>query len=116
MRINLPFEILFGIGILLFTFSIYIYGLIIKRLLTLIDKEGIWILPVIGSIFLVGSTIIHFYRVFYYGTSLSQADPSDLFPLIKGMLTINSIEAYLILGSALLTLTGITIYYRWISK
>jgi hypothetical protein len=116
MRVNVPFELLFGIGILLFTFSIFIYGLIIKKLLPLIDKGGIWILPIIGVVFLIGSTILHFYRIFFYGTQLSIADPEDLFPLINGMLRVNSIEAFSILGAFLLTLIGITIYYRWISK
>lgn len=116
MRVNIPFELLFAIGILLFTISLYIYGLIIKRLLPLIERKGIWVLPIVGAAFLVGSTFIHFYRIFYYGTNLSKADPADLFPLIKGMLRANSFEAYSILGSALLTLIGITIYYRCISK
>ena len=116
MRVDIPFEILFAIGILIFTLSLYVYGLIIKRLLPLIEKKGIWILPVIGSIFLVLSAIIHFYRVLYFGRNLSIADPIDLFPLIKGMLRTNSFEAFSILGAALLTLIGITIYYRWISR
>ncbi len=116
MKVDIPFEILFAIGILIFTMSLYIYGLIIKRLLPLIEKKGIWILPVIGSIFLVFSAVIHFYRVLIFGRNLSVADPSDLFPLIKGMLRANSFEAYSILGAALLTLIGITIYYRWISR
>jgi len=42
--------------------------------------------------------------------------PKDLFPLINGMLRVNSIEAFSTLGAFLLTLIGITIYYRWISK
>ena len=57
-----------------------------------------------------------FYRVFFYGVGLSRADPEDLFPLINGMLRINSIEAFLILIASLLTLIGISIYYRWTSK
>jgi hypothetical protein len=32
------------------------------------------------------------------------------------MLRANSLEAFSILGAALLTLIGITIYYRWISR
>jgi len=73
-------------------------------------------LPIIGSVFLVLSAIIHFYRVLYFGRSLSIADPADLFPLIKGMLRTNSFEAFSILWAGLLTLIGITIYYRWISR
>jgi hypothetical protein len=116
MRVDIPFEILFAIGILIFTLSLYIYGLIIKRLLPMIEKRGIWILPIIGSVFLVISAVIHFYRILYFGRSLTVADPADLFPLIKGMLSANSFEAFSILGSALLTLMGITVYYRWISR
>ena len=116
MRVNVPFELLFGIGTLLFTFSIFIYGLIIKRLLPLIDRKGLWVLPIIGVVFLLGSTVVHFYRIFFYGIELSKADPEDLFPLIIGMLRVNSMEAFSIFGASLLTLIGITIYYRWISK
>ncbi len=116
MKVDIPFEILFGVGILIFTISLYIYGMIIKRLLPLIEKKGIWILPVIGSIFLVFSAVIHFYRILYFGRNLSIADPADLFPLIKGMLSANSFEAFSILGASLLTLIGIAIYYRWISR
>ncbi len=116
MRVNVPFELLFGIGILLFTFSVFIYGQIIKRLLLIVGRRGIWILPIIGAIFLIGSTVIHFYRVFFYGIGLSKADPEDLFPLINSMLRVNSMEAFSILGAALLTLIGVSIYYRWISK
>jgi len=116
MRVNVPFELLFGIGILLFTFSVFIYGLIIKRLLSLGGHRGIWVLPIIGVVLLLGATVIHFYRVFFYGVELSRADPEDLFPLINGMLRINSIEAFLILIASLLTLIGISVYYRWILK
>jgi hypothetical protein len=116
MKVNLPFELLFGIGILLFTFSIFIYGLIIRRLLPLINRKGIWVLPIIGVLFLLVSTVIHFYRIFFYGVELSKADPEDLFPLINGMIRVNSMEAFSILGASLLTLIGITIYYRWILK
>lgn len=116
MRVDIPFEILFAVGILIFTLSLYIYGLIIKRLLPLIGKKGIWVLPVIGSVLLVVSALIHSYRILHFGRSLSVADPIDLFPLLKGMLRANSFEAFSILGSALLTLVGITVYYRWISR
>lgn len=116
MKINIPFEIMFGIGILLFTFSVFVYGLIIKRLLTLIERKGIWILPVVGSFFLLLSTVIHFYRVFYYGGLVSRADPMDLFPTILEMLRVNSLEAYSILTAGLLILIGSLVYYRWISK
>ncbi len=116
MRVDIPFEVLFAIGILIFTLSLYVYGLIIKRLLPMIEKGGIWILPVIGSVLLVVSAVIHFYRILYFGRSLTVADPADLFPLIKGMLSANSFEAYSILGAALLTLMGIAVYYRWISR
>lgn len=116
MQVNVSYELLFGVGILLFTFSVFIYGLIIKRLLPLIGRKGIWIFPIIGAIFLIASTGIHFYRIFFYGGALAIADPSDLFPLILNMLWVNSMEAYSILGAALLTLIGSTIYYRWITK
>ncbi len=116
MRVDIPFEILFAVGILIFTLSLYVYGLIIKRLLPLIERKGIWVLPIMGSFFLVLSAVIHFYRILYFGRNLSIADPADLFPLIKGMLSTNSFEAFSILGAALLTLMGITVYYRWISR
>ncbi len=116
MKINLPYEIIFAIGIILFSISLYIYGVIIKRLLTLIQKRIIWIFPVIAMIFLLYGAGMHFYTVFFYSDALSHADPSDLFALIINMLRNGSWEAFGILIAGIISLLGSGIYYRWTSR
>ncbi len=116
MRINLPYEIIFAVGIILFSISLYIYGLIIKRLLTLIQKRIIWIFPVIAMIFLLYGAGMHFYTIFYYSDALSHADPADLFNLIICMLRNGSWEAFGILIAGIISLLGSGIYYRWTSR
>ena len=83
MKINIQMEIIFAVGIILFTLSILIYGAILKRLLGLVGRKGIWIFPVIGGILLLFGAGIHFYRILFYSDALSHADPADLFPLLS---------------------------------
>lgn len=116
MKISIPIESIFGVGILLFTFSMWIYASITKKLLKLIQKRSIWILPVISVILLVLGAFIHFYRLFFYSDALSHADPMDLFPLIIGLLKASTGEALMIFGAAIFGLVGSVIYYRWISR
>jgi len=116
MKINIQMEMIFAVGIILFTISILIYGAILKRLLGLVGRKGIWIFPVIGGILLLLGAGIHFYRIFFYSDALSHADPADLFPLIVGMLQHSTYEAGAIFLAGLLALLGSGIYYRWITR
>ena len=116
MEINIPYELIFAVGIILFSISLYIYGLIIRRLLGLIEKKGIWVFPMIAVLFLLYGAGMHFFTVFFYSDALSHADPSDLFPLIVAMLKNGSWEAFGILIAGVISLLGSGIYYRWTSR
>ncbi len=116
MRINLPLEFLFAIGMFLLTISLFIYGTIIKRLLVLIERKGIWMMFVLSGIILLLGTFIHFYRITYFSTLLSHVDSEDLFPLLLQMLKFTSIESWVILAAGFISLVGSGVYFRWISR
>jgi hypothetical protein len=115
MRINIFAEIVFAIGILLFALSIIFHGIIIKRLLKLIRKGGIWIFPFLGGIALIVGTFLHFIRVGVFFPALRAADPGDLFPLIVNSLKIGTYESMSILIAGFLSLIGGIVYNIWTS-
>ncbi len=115
MRPNFYAEILFAVGILLFALSLLVYGFIVKRLLKLIRKPGIWIFPFLGGIVLIIGTFIHFVRVGFFFPALSAADPGDLFPLIVNSLKFGTYESISILAAGFLSLLGGIIYNIWTS-
>jgi len=82
MKILYPAEMLFAVAILLFSASLFYAGLILKRLLKLIRKGGIWLFPVIGSVTLVIGSIMHFIRLFGFLPGLAHAEPYDILPLL----------------------------------
>jgi hypothetical protein len=115
MRPNIYGEILFAVGILLFALSFIINGLIIKRLLKLIRKAGIWIFPFFGGIVLIIGTFLHFVRVGFFFPALRAADPGDLFVLIVNSLKIGTYESISILVAGVLSLLGGIVYNIWTS-
>jgi hypothetical protein len=116
MRADIPAEILFIIAIVLTIISLIIFGLIVKKLLVLIRKKGIWILPIIASIFLIVLAVVHIYRMLIYFPLLGTAGPADLFELIVGSLSLARIESILLLGSGIFALLGGILYYSASSK
>lgn len=116
MRPDLPAEILFMIAIVLTIVSLFIYGLIIKKLLVLIKGKAIWIFPIIGSILLVILAAFHVYRMLFYFPLLGTAGPADLFDLIIGSLSLSRIESFVLLGSGIFSLIGGVLYYSASSK
>ncbi len=116
MRPDIIAEIIFMVAILFVIVSLIIFGIIIKRLLTLIGGKGIWVFPIIGSIFLLAVAGIHMYRMIFYFPLLSVAGPADLFDLIVGSLRLARYESFLFLGAGLFPLIGGVIYYSASSK
>ena len=112
MRADIPAEILFIVAIFLMIASLFIYGLIIKRLSALIKTKGIWMLPMIASIILIILAIFHIYRMLFYFPLLGTAGPADLFDLIVGSLNLSRIEIFLLLGAGITALIGGLLYYR----
>ncbi|MCK4234476.1 hypothetical protein KAU34_06800 [candidate division WOR-3 bacterium] len=115
MRPNIFAEILFAVGILLFAFSFIVNGLIIKRLLKIIRKTGIWVFPFMGGIVLIIGTFLHFVKVGFFFPALRAADPGDLFILIVNSLKIGTYESISILAAGVLSLLGGVIYNVWTS-
>ncbi|MBN2619499.1 hypothetical protein JXB22_00295 [candidate division WOR-3 bacterium] len=116
MRADIPAEIMFIVAILLTIFSLVIFGLIIKRLLVLIQGKGIWILPIIASLCLIILAVVHIYRMLFYFPLLGTAGPADLFELIVGSLSLARIESFLLLGSGIFAIIGGILYYSASSK
>lgn len=116
MRPDIPAEILFIVAILLTIVSLFIYGLIIKRLLVLIKGKGIWIFPILSSLFLLILAVVHIYRMLFYFPLLGTAGPGDLFELIIGSLGLARIESIFLLVSGICALIGGVLYYSASSK
>uniref|UniRef100_A0A7C4XU50 Uncharacterized protein n=1 Tax=candidate division WOR-3 bacterium TaxID=2052148 RepID=A0A7C4XU50_UNCW3 len=116
MRADIFAEIIFIVAILLAIISLFIYGMIIKRLLALIQGRGIWVFPVIGGIFLILMAGLHIYRILFYFPLLGTAGPGDLFDLIIGSLNLSRLESFLLLGAGLFPLIGGVLYYTASSK
>lgn len=116
MRADILAEILFIVAIALAVFSLIIYGLIIKRLLVLIQGKVIWIFPILGSLCLIALAVFHLYRILFYFPLLSTAGPGDLFDLIVGSLGLARVESFLLLGSGFFALIGGVFYYKASSR
>lgn len=116
MRADIFAELIFIVAIVLAIISLFIYGAIIKRLLSLIRGKGIWIFPVIGGIFLIAMALLHLYRIVFYFPLLGTAGPGDLFDLIIGSLNLSRLESFLLLGAGLFPLLGGVLYYSASSK
>uniref|UniRef100_A0A7V0Z712 Uncharacterized protein n=1 Tax=candidate division WOR-3 bacterium TaxID=2052148 RepID=A0A7V0Z712_UNCW3 len=116
MRPDIIAEIVFMVAILLAIISLIIFGMILKRLLNLIGGKGIWVFPIIGSIFLIAVAGFHIYRMIFYFPLLSVAGSGDLFDLIIGSLGLARYESFLFLGAGLFPLIGGILYYFASSK
>ena len=111
MRADLPAELIFMLAILLTIASLFLYGLIIKRLLKLVKAKYLWIFPMVAGFLLLILFVVHFYRVFFYSPLLSTAGPADLFELVIGSLQLARVESFLLLGAGVFSLVGGLWYY-----
>lgn len=111
MRPDLPAEFIFLCAILLTVGSLLLYGLIIKRLLSLLKAKHIWIFPMLGGFLLLILVIVHLYRMLFYFPMLGTAGPADLFELVIGSLSLARVESFLLFGSGIVSLIGGLLYY-----
>ncbi len=116
MKADLPAELIFICAIILTVGALFLYGMIIRRLLTLVRAKYIWIFPVLGGVLLLVLAAVHIYRVLFYFPMLGTAGPGDLFTLIIGSLSLARVESYLLLGAAILALIGGVSYYLTSSR
>ncbi len=130
MRIIYSAEFLFAVSILLFSGSLLISGLIVKKLLKLVlgrrarEEEhsnknavgGIWVLLIIGSISLILGSIVHFIKLFGFMPQLAHAEPYDILPLLLTSMKMGTIESLTVLIAGILAFTGGFIYYLLIKN
>jgi hypothetical protein len=116
MKADLPAELIFICAIILTVGALFLYGMTIRRLLTLIRAKHIWIFPVLGGVLLLLLAVVHIYRVLFYFPLLGTAGPGDLFDLVIGSLILARIESYLLLGAGILALIGGLSYYLTSSR
>ncbi len=115
MRILFTAEILLTIGIILFAASLFFSGLIIKRLLKMIRRKGIWILLMIGTLFMLIGSIVHIIKLTVYFPALAASTPYDLLPLIAKTMQVGTLEACMILLAGIFAIVASLIYFRWTS-
>ena len=111
MKADLPAELIFLFAILLTTGALVLYGLIIRRLLTLVKAKYLWIFPMIGGLLLLALVVVHLYRMLFYFPMLGTAGPADLFDLIIGSLSLARVESFLLLAAGVVSLIGGLLYY-----
>jgi hypothetical protein len=116
MKADLPAEFVFIFAVMLTVGSLLLYGMIIRRLLTLIKAKHIWVFPLVAGVLLLMLAAVHIYRVLFYFPTLGTAGPGDLFDLIIGSLGLARIESFLFLGAGVFALTGGLSYYLTSSK
>lgn len=116
MRADLPAEFIFICAIILTVGALFLYGVIIRRLLVLIKAKHIWIFPLIGGLLLLALAFVHIYRVLFYFPLLGTAGPGDLFELIIGSLELARVESYLLLSAGISALIGGLSYYLTSTK
>lgn len=109
----LPYEI----GFVLLAISMIWYSMVLKKMISIIHEKPVWILPLIGSLFILLSVGMH---SFAYVILLPKMDA------LNSLEEINQFSAFLlkwrawslaaILFGGLFSLSGGSIYYRWTTR
>lgn len=102
--------LIYEAGGLLFAFALLGLAHTMRRLLVLIGRSGLWILPLAGALLMVVVVALHFYA-------------SEMYPLVHAndpnwMLAIYQfrfIALLAMLGSAILTLSGTAVLWVWLT-
>lgn len=112
MDISIPAELLFAIAVALFCMSLFLYSRILRRLLGVIRKQsGIWVLPMLGAIFLALGALFHFLPLAIY----PRLDPSRTDQLMQICQSRSMEAAGIFLAGIISILAGWT-YTRWTSR
>jgi hypothetical protein len=109
----LPYEI----GFILLALSMIWYSMVLKKMIAIIHERPVWILPLIGSFFILVSVVMHSIA---YVVLLPQMDA------LNSLAEINRFSAFLlqwrawslvaILMGGLFSLLGGSFYYRWTTR
>lgn len=109
----LPYEI----GFILLAISMIWYSIILKKMVEIIHEQPVWILPLIGSIFILASVGMHSFAYVV------------LLPRMDGLGSVDEITRFStfilqwrawslagILAGGVLSLLGGIMYFRWTSR
>jgi len=116
MRMLFPAEILLAIGMILFSMSLFISGLILRRLLKIIKRHGVWILQILGGVLVLAGTIVHIIKLTVYFPALARSNPYDLLPQIAKTMQVGSLESFMVLLAGLFAIVASLIYFAWTSR
>jgi len=116
MRILFPAEILLALGMILFSASLFISGFIVRRLLKIIRRHGIWILQILGGILVLAGAIVHIIKLTVYFPALARSNPYDLLPQIAKTMQVGSSESLMVLLAGLFAVVASLIYFAWTSR
>ncbi|HAF07562.1 MAG: hypothetical protein QME48_04320 [bacterium] len=116
MKVLYPAEIMFALGIILFSISLFFAGLILKRLLKIIKKPSIWVLEIFGSLLVLAGAILHIIKLTVYFPALARSNPYDLLPQIAKTMQVGSLEGLMILLAGFFAILSSLIYYIWSTR
>lgn len=116
MKVLFPAEIMLAIGIILFSISLFVSALILKRLLKIIRKPSIWVLEILGSILVLVGAVVHIIKLTVYFPALARSNPYDLLPQIAKTMQVGSLEGLMILLAGLFAILASLIYYIWSTR
>lgn len=112
MEISIPAELLFAVAVALFGLSFLYYSRILKRLLAIIRRPSvIWVLPLVGAIFLGLGALFHFLPLAIY----PRLDPSRTDQLMQ-ICQSRSLEATGIFLAGVISIIAGLVYTRWTSR
>jgi hypothetical protein len=94
-------------ALLLLALAMVLYGLVVGRLLGLIERRFLEVLPFIGSLLLVISAAIHFFTNLFIVKYIA-VDPE----FYKLSMKLRTVSMFCLLLAGLLTLLGGWLYYR----
>lgn len=116
MKVLFPAEIILTIGIILFSISLFISSLILRRLLKIIRKPAIWILEILGTLLLLAGVVVHILKLTVYFPALARSNPYDLLPQIAKTMQVGAIEGMMILLAGFFAIVAAFIYYIWSTR
>ena len=107
----------FEVGFLLLAASQFLYALVLRKLLGIIKKEGLWLLPLVGAVLTLGAIAVHLVAHVVYLPRLEDAvvmaQVEELARLAYGLRF--SCFSLLFLSGLLTCVSGF-VYMRWIRK
>ncbi len=116
MKFDIRVELLFFIGTILFMVSLFYLSFILSRMLSLLRKpKFLSSFPMIGALFLLFASLIHFYKIIFVYPRLKVAG-FELFDILLNSFKLTFIENLLFLLGAFFSFLATGVYLYWVSK